>query len=164
MMKQLLILGMILALSTHAWAAQTLLLTQAQVVGSAANSGDTFQVNVSVTNVGNVTAVNTRGDLRNIPATWIVSPANNGYGPTNGAYHFGNLASGQTAYVTYTVTRDATEAGPILPNAKGLWYRVFANNAPVAESNGIEVPIHPIVGGLLVAAMAGGAFIVSRKK
>lgn len=164
MIKKVLILGMILAFATQVWAAQTLLLTQAQVIGSAVNPGDTFQVNVSVTNVGPVTAVNTRGDLRNVPATWVVSPANNGFGPTNGAYNFGNLAPGQTVYVSYTVTRDATEAGPILPNAKGLWYRVFANNAPVAESNGIEVPIHPVVGGLLAVTIASGAFLVSRKK
>lgn len=160
----LIILSALLLLSSPVWAANTLLLTQAHVSGSAAHAGDTFQVNVTVTNVGNVPAVNVRGDLRNVPASWIVSPQNTGFGPTTGSYGFGTLTPGQTAVVVYTVTRDQIEAGPIMPNAKGLWYRVFADNAPVAESNGIEVPIHPIVGGLLATAIAGSAFLISRKK
>lgn len=154
----------IILLSSQGWAAQTLLLTQATVNGSAVNPGDTFSVNVTVTNVGNDTAINVRGDLRNVPASWIVSPTNTGFGPTTGSYGFGNLAPGQTARVVYTVTRDATEAGPIDNNSKELWSRVFADNAPVAESRGIEVPIHPVVGGLLATAIAGSAFLISRKK
>jgi hypothetical protein len=154
----------ILLLSTPAWAAQTLLLTQATVAGSAVNPGDTFEVNVTVTNVGNVPAVNVRGDLRNTPSSWIVSPYNVGYGTPIGSYGFGTLTPGQTARVTYTITRDDVEAGPVMPNTKELWYRVFADNAPVAESRGIEVPIHPVVGGLLAASIAGGAFLISRKK
>lgn len=157
-------LAAILLLSSPVWAAQTLLFTQANVIGSATTSGDTFQVNVSVTNVGNDTALNVRGDLRNVPASWIVSPQNTGFGPTTGSYGFGDLTPGQTAVVTYTVTRDAAEAGPILPDTKEVWYRVFADNAPVAESRDIEVPIHPVVGGLLATAIAGSAFLISRKK
>lgn len=149
-----------LLLTSPVWAAQTLLLTSATVSGSASQPGDTFQVHVTVTNVGPVTAVNTRGDLRNAPPSWIITPPTNSHGPTNGSHVFGDILPGQTANITYTVTRDANEPYPI----PRLFSRVFADNAPVAESNGIEVPIHPLVGGLLVATMAGGAFLISRKK
>lgn len=164
MMKLVSLLMMLFVFTSPAWAAQTLLLTQATVNGSSANPGDVFQVNVSVTNVGSVTAFNVRGDIRNIPATWIVTPANTGFGVTNGTHVFGNLAPGQSARVTYTVTRDTADAGPIMPNTKHIWSRVFADNAPVAESRDIEVPVLPIVSGLLAASMVGGAVVLARAK
>ncbi|MDP2666012.1 MAG: hypothetical protein Q8P05_00735 [Candidatus Diapherotrites archaeon] len=144
-------------------AQQTLLLVQASIIGSAANAGDTFQVEVTVTNVGNVPSLNTRGDLRNTPDSWIVSPPTNNQGNTNGSHMFGIILPGESAQVTYTVTRDDQEPGPIMQTGE-IWFRAFADNAPVAESGDLKVPIHPLVAGMLATLMLGSGFFLYTRR
>jgi hypothetical protein len=149
-----------------AWAqtTTTLLNVDMDINGSSSQAGDVFTVHVLVENVGVVDAVNVKGDLRNTPDSWIVFPfTNNGPAHVYGSYDFGTLAPGQIKTIDYIVTRDATNPGPILANNK-IWYRTFADNAPVTESGDINVPVSPLVLAAVATGMIGSAMYIRRKK